>query len=112
MWAKDGSADTTGVTCGNVLVVSDTELTCDMPAGTGGAYSLVVGDGLSLAAATATTGHLAALLDALGERGGTYAATLHPRDRLRFAINQTMRGEDALVRPGDEVAIFPPVTGG
>jgi len=56
--------------------------------------------------------HLAALLDALGERGGTYAATLHPRDRLRFAINQTMRGEDALVRPGDEVAIFPPVTGG
>lgn len=55
VWAKDGSVDTTGVTCGNVLVVSDTELTCDMPAGTGGAYSLVVGDGLSLAAATATT---------------------------------------------------------
>ena len=56
--------------------------------------------------------HLAALLDALAERGGAYAATLHPRERLRFAVNQTMRGEDALVRPGDEVAIFPPVTGG
>ena len=55
---------------------------------------------------------LAALLDALGERGGAYAAALNPRDRLRFAVNQEMRGEDALVGPGDEVAIFPPVTGG
>ncbi len=56
--------------------------------------------------------HLAALLDALGERGGAYAAALHDRARLRFAVNQEMRGEEWVVRPGDEVAIFPPVTGG
>ena len=56
--------------------------------------------------------HLAALIDALAERGGVYAATLHDAKRLRFAVNQQMRGDDWLVRPGDEVAIFPPVTGG
>ncbi len=56
--------------------------------------------------------HLAALLDALADRGGAYAATLHKRARLRFAVNQEMRGSDWIVRPGDEVAIFPPVTGG
>lgn len=56
--------------------------------------------------------HLAALLDALGERGGGYAVALHERGRLRFAVNQEMRGSDWMVRPGDEVAIFPPVTGG
>jgi molybdopterin synthase sulfur carrier subunit len=55
---------------------------------------------------------LAALLDALVERGGAYAAALHDRARLRFAVNQDMRGLDWIVRPGDEVAIFPPVTGG
>lgn len=55
---------------------------------------------------------LAAIIDALSERGGTYAATLHDRARLRFAVDQTMRGLNAMVRPGNEVAIFPPVTGG
>lgn len=56
--------------------------------------------------------HLAALLDALAERGGGYATTLHDRARLKFALNQAMVGEDATVKPGDELAIFPPVTGG
>lgn len=56
--------------------------------------------------------HLAALLDALAERGGVYASTLHDRARLRYAVNQEMHGDDWTVRPGDEVAIFPPVTGG
>ena len=56
--------------------------------------------------------HLAALVDALAERGGAYAATLADRSRLRFAVNQVVAGADMLVRPGDEVAIFPPVTGG
>ncbi len=55
---------------------------------------------------------LAALLDALAARGGPYARALHDRTRLRFAVNQDMRGEEWIVRPGDEVAIFPPVTGG
>lgn len=42
----------------------------------------------------------------------------HGRDKLasarnlRCAVNQEMAGADAIVRDGDEVAFFPPVTGG
>ena len=42
----------------------------------------------------------------------------HGRDKLasarnlRCAVNQDMAGADAIVRDGDEVAFFPPVTGG
>jgi molybdopterin synthase sulfur carrier subunit len=31
---------------------------------------------------------------------------------LRCAVNQDMAGVDAAVRDGDEIAFFPPVTGG
>ena len=31
---------------------------------------------------------------------------------LRFAVNQEMAALDAAVRDGDEIAFFPPVTGG
>jgi sulfur-carrier protein len=31
---------------------------------------------------------------------------------LRCAVNQHMVGADAIVRDGDEIAFFPPVTGG
>ena len=31
---------------------------------------------------------------------------------LRCAVNQDMAGTDAIVRDGDEIAFFPPVTGG
>ena len=31
---------------------------------------------------------------------------------LRCAVNQDMAGPDAAVRDGDEIAFFPPVTGG
>lgn len=44
---------------------------------------------------------------------------LHPqwqvhlqKSSLLFAVNQTMANEDTSVKKGDEVAIFPPVTGG
>lgn len=33
-------------------------------------------------------------------------------DKLLVAINQTMAKSTSLVNPGDEVAFFPPVTGG
>jgi sulfur-carrier protein len=33
-------------------------------------------------------------------------------DKLLFAINQTMAKASQLIRDGDEVAFFPPVTGG
>ncbi|WP_448585723.1 molybdopterin converting factor subunit 1 [Thermaurantiacus sp.] len=55
---------------------------------------------------------LAALLDRLATRSPGHAAALGDRGRLRAAVNQTFAGWDETVGPGDEVAIFPPVTGG
>jgi sulfur-carrier protein len=52
------------------------------------------------------------LLDWLGSRGANYAAALQNRAVVRVAVNQDYVGPDHPVRAGDEVAIFPPVTGG
>lgn len=67
------------------------------------------GEQIELPAGAAT---VAGLLDALQARGDGYAAAFGERDRLRVAVNQTFAPLDAPVRAGDEVAIFPPVTGG
>jgi molybdopterin synthase sulfur carrier subunit len=32
--------------------------------------------------------------------------------RIRFSVNQAMADETAAIKDGDEVAFFPPVTGG
>ena len=48
------------------------------------------------------------LLAALGER----YPQLEPASRLKLAINQTHSKPTAPIRPGDEVAVFEPVTGG
>lgn len=55
---------------------------------------------------------VAALLDWLEGRGESYRTALAERDRLRVAVNQCFAAPGAPVRSGDEVAIFPPVTGG
>ena len=47
----------------------------------------------------------------LRERGGDWDSALADR-RLHVAINQVIAGPDAAVADGDEVAWFPPVTGG
>ena len=52
------------------------------------------------------------LLDWLERRGDGYAAALGERERLRVAVNQAFVPVGAAVCAGDEVAIFPPVTGG
>ena len=52
------------------------------------------------------------LLDWLGRRGADYAAALQNRAAIRVAVNYDYVGLDHPVRQGDEVAIFPPVTGG
>lgn len=59
--------------------------------------------------APATVG---ALIEALRARDGKYADALAPSRRWRVAVNQDMVGLDAALKAGDEVAIFPPVTGG
>ncbi len=55
---------------------------------------------------------IAALRARLAERGPPWSDALAPEQPLLAAINQTIVQPDALIRAGDEVAFFPPVTGG
>ena len=55
---------------------------------------------------------IAALRANLAARGGAWASALSEKKLLRFAVNQDMVPPDALLKAGDEVAFFPPVTGG
>jgi molybdopterin synthase sulfur carrier subunit len=55
---------------------------------------------------------LSRLLEALRARSAGHAAALEDMGRIRAALNQEFVGWDAEVSPGDEVALFPPVTGG
>jgi sulfur-carrier protein len=56
--------------------------------------------------------NVAALLDWLKARGGRYAEALRDLSVVRVAVNQDYVGREHPLREGDEVAIFPPVTGG
>ena len=53
-----------------------------------------------------------ALLDWLSARGPNFADALADLSVVRVAVNQEFAGHDQRVRAGDEVALFPPVTGG
>ena len=55
---------------------------------------------------------LASLRAALIQRGGAWAAELAEARPIRAAVNQDMAASDTPVRDGDEIAFFPPVTGG
>ena len=55
---------------------------------------------------------VAALLDWLATRTPGHAAALADRSAIRIAVDQDFAGLEDAVRPGSEVAIFPPVTGG
>ncbi len=55
---------------------------------------------------------VAALRATLVERGGAHAQVLAPGRALRCAVNQELVEDDAALADGDEVAFFPPVTGG
>ncbi|MGF1455342.1 MAG: molybdopterin converting factor subunit 1 [Alphaproteobacteria bacterium] len=52
------------------------------------------------------------LLPWLVTHGPGHARALADPARLRFAVNQEHADLDTAIGPGDEVAIFPPVTGG
>ena len=45
-------------------------------------------------------------------RDEKYARAFAEEDRIRVAVNQHHAGLDAALADGDEVAFFPPVTGG
>ncbi len=55
---------------------------------------------------------VAGLLDWLKERNSDFADALADFDSIRVAVNQEFAELDAPVAQGDEVAIFPPMTGG
>jgi sulfur-carrier protein len=64
---------------------------------------------LDLPAGVATVRALAEFLE---RRGGGYADAFADLKRLRAAVNQDHVAFDAPVAADDEVAFFPPVTGG
>jgi sulfur-carrier protein len=59
--------------------------------------------------ATATVG---ALVESLRARGGGWSEAFAPGRNWRVAVNQEMASLASPVHPGDEIAFFPPVTGG
>ena len=65
-------------------------------------------ESLALPDGVGSVGALRELLAARGEPWAVLATTKN----LRAAVNQQMAGPDAPVQAGDEVAFFPPVTGG
>jgi molybdopterin synthase sulfur carrier subunit len=60
----------------------------------------------------ASVTNVAELLSWLETLGPGYRAALADRKSIRVAVNQDYVGSTHPVRPGDEVALFPPVTGG
>ena len=66
-------------------------------------------EAIDLPAGVAT---VAGLVDWLATRDAAGAAAFADRTRLRAAIDQRVAPLDAPVADGQEVALFPPVTGG
>ena len=48
----------------------------------------------------------------LSARGGGYGEALEDETAIRVAVNQELADLDAAIAAGDEVALFPPMTGG
>jgi molybdopterin synthase sulfur carrier subunit len=51
-------------------------------------------------------------LDWLADDNAVYLAAFADRGKLRFALDQQMVGERAALEGAEDLAIFPPVTGG
>ncbi len=55
---------------------------------------------------------IAELKQQLAQRGGAWAELFTREQGPLCSINQQMASEDSPIKSGDEVAFFPPVTGG
>lgn len=68
--------------------------------------------GEALTLPTAADATVADILAALVARGGVYASELASGRAVRVAVNHEVVTATHRVQRGDEVALFPPVTGG
>ena len=64
---------------------------------------------LTLPGTVTTVADLVAHLAGLDQR---HAAAFKDRETVRCAVNQEFADAMTVLRPGDEIAFFPPVTGG
>ena len=71
-----------------------------------------LGTGSEQLALPESVADVASLRETLIGRGGAWARELAPSRNVRMAVNQDMASADTPVNDGDEVAFFPPVTGG
>ena len=55
---------------------------------------------------------VAGLRSHLRDRGGAFEISFSEKNLIRAAVNQDMAQPSAAIKAGDEVAFFPPVTGG
>ncbi|MCP4077763.1 MAG: molybdopterin converting factor subunit 1 [Gammaproteobacteria bacterium] len=52
------------------------------------------------------------LKNLLAERGGSWSAAFTSNTSLLVSVNQQMADDQATIQNSDEIAFFPPVTGG
>jgi len=71
-----------------------------------------LGQGSEQLALPADVRNLEGLRALLVARGGAWEQELAPGKPVRAAVNQSMAVGDVPLSDGDEVAFFPPVTGG
>ena len=71
-----------------------------------------LGTGSERIALPAAVRNIEGLRAMLVARGGEWGEVLAPSRPVRVAVNQAMALGDTPVADGDEVAFFPPVTGG
>jgi len=57
-------------------------------------------------------GTVEALIEDLSTRGDNWQQALLHNQNLQIAVNHDIAQRDTLIKAGDEVAFFPPVTGG
>ena len=62
--------------------------------------------------ASNATATVSTLVDSLRSRNGRWTEAFAPGKQWRVAVNQQMADVATPIKPGDEIAFFPPVTGG